>query len=276
MTTEQPLNHSTELQLQTFFSTFASANGALLLLDYDGTLAPFRIDRFKARPWAGVRELIDAIQDPKGRALKTRVVFISGRPAAEIGPLLGAAKPVEVWGLHGAERLYPDGRRELEEPPVETRARLDDLRARLRHDSFGGLFEDKPNAAVMHWRGIAGSRAQEIAHKTRVLFEPLARLEGLKLLEFESGLELRAGRDKGGTVEAILSEESANAAVAPVAFLGDDVTDEAAFVAVNASRRPHMTALVKRVQRSTAAEVWLRPPDELRKFLRGWITACQR
>jgi trehalose 6-phosphate phosphatase len=267
---------TTAAQVQDFFSRFAHATNALLLLDYDGTLAPFRVDRFKAHPWAGVRELLNRIQCPEAASLQTRIVFISGRPAAQIGPLLGLNKPIEVWGLHGAERLHEDGRRELDEPPAATRAKLDELRAQLRRDSFGGLFEDKPNAVVMHWRGAPAAAAKKIAAQTRMLFEPLTHLDGLKLLEFESGLELRAGRDKGGAVGAILAREGEDSVRNPVAFLGDDITDEAAFVAVNASTRPHITALVKRVRRKTAAAVWLQPPGDLRDFLRRWIAACAR
>jgi trehalose 6-phosphate phosphatase len=276
MKTEPELNLKTAPRVQEFFSTFSGAKSALLLLDYDGTLAPFRVDRFKARPWAGVRQLLNRIQEPSESSVPTRIVFISGRPASEIGPLLGLERPVEVWGLHGAEHLYADGRRELEEPPPATREKLNELRAQLRRDSFGGLFEDKPNAVVMHWRGASAIKTRQIAEKSRVLFEPLSHLEGLKLLEFESGLELRSGRDKGGAVEAILTDDAASGLSSPVAFLGDDITDEAAIVAVNASPRPHITALVKRVHRETAAAVWLQPPGQLRDFLRRWIAACKR
>jgi aryl-alcohol dehydrogenase-like predicted oxidoreductase len=45
-----------------FFAGFAGKFTPLLLLDYDGTLAPFRVDRFLARPWAGMRELLTRIQ----------------------------------------------------------------------------------------------------------------------------------------------------------------------------------------------------------------------
>ena len=276
MKTAPELSRGAADPVQEFFSTFAGAKRALLLLDYDGTLAPFRVDRFKAKPWAGIRELLNLVQKPHGPSLPTRIVFVSGRPAAEIGPLLGLSSPVEIWGLHGAERLYADGRRELEQPPASTGAKLSELRAQLRRDSFGGLFEDKPNAVVMHWRGASAGKAIQIAEKSRALFEPLAHLPGLKLLEFESGLELRSGRDKGGAVEAILTDAGEDAVHNPVAFLGDDITDEAAFVAVNASRRPHITALVKRSYRETAATVWLQPPGELRRFLRQWIAACSR
>jgi trehalose-phosphatase len=247
-------------KLEEFFHAFRGGGDPLLLMDYDGTLAPFKLDRFQARPWAGVRELLARIQ----RQGRTRMVVISGRPAAEIAPLLGLDPPLEVWGLHGAERLFPDGRRELERIPDEARQKLDELRAYLKKDSLGGLFEDKANGAVMHWRGASSHKAKLIEHRTRALFEPLARIQGLSLLEFEAGVELRAGRDKGGAVEAILAESGAGG---PVAFLGDDVTDEAGFRAVKGRG---LSVLVRREWRETAADVWLRPPEELKGFLEDW------
>ena len=80
------------------------------------------------------------------------------------------------------------------------------MRAQLTRDALGGLFEDKPNAAVMHWRGrSAGAGARNRTAERANSFEPLAKLDGLRLLEFEAGLELRAGRDKGGAVQAIIA-----------------------------------------------------------------------
>jgi trehalose 6-phosphate phosphatase len=257
-------------KLNSFFNRFAGASVSLLLLDFDGTLAPFRVDRFKARPWAGVRELLNRIQEQK----KTRIVLISGRPAGEIGPLLDLETAPEVWGLHGAERLYPDGRRVLETVSPEVRGRLDELSTRLRRDSFGGLFEEKPNAAVMHWRGAAPEKARQIEKRTRGLFEPLTLIDGLNLLEFEAGLELRAGRNKGGAVKAILSEISAGGPVNfPTAYLGDDFTDEIAFAALKGRG---LSVLVRREWRETVADVWLKPPGELREFLRLWIDSLEK
>lgn len=254
-------------KLEGFFGAFAGVATPILLLDYDGTLAPFRMDRFQARPWAGVRELLAAIQ----RQGRTRMVVITGRPAGEIAPLLGLDPPLEVWGLHGAERLYPDGRRELEQAAPAVQQRLDELRETLKRDSLGGLFEDKANGAVMHWRGASRKKAEQIKQRTRALFEPLARMGGLALLEFEAGLELRVGRNKGEAVEAILAEAGAGS---PIAFLGDDLSDEAAFRAVRRLGRHGMSALVRREWRETAAEIWLRPPVELKALLERWLQAA--
>jgi trehalose-phosphatase len=138
----------------------------------------------------------------------------------------------------------------------------------LRKDSLGGLFEDKANGAVMHWRGASPQKAKRIEARTRSLFEPLAKLDGLKLLDFEAGLELRAGRDKGEAVEAILDEMSATGqAPGPVAYLGDDLSDETAFCAL---KDRGLSALVRREWRKTDADIWLRPPAELRAFLTKW------
>lgn len=255
-------------KLDAFFGTLANGTNPLLLLDYDGTLAPFRLNRFEARPWVGVRELLTRIQ----KQSKTHMAVITGRPASEISPLLGLEPALEVWGLHGAEHLYPDGRRELEEAAPETQRKLDELRAMLRRESLGGRFEDKPNAVVMHWRGAAPGKARLIEKKTRQLFEPLAQMDGLGLLEFESGLELRVGRDKGGAINAILSEADADT---PVAFLGDDLTDESGFRAVRQAGNRGLSVLVREKRRETDADIWLRPPAELKGFLETWLKALQ-
>ena len=259
-----------------------------MLLDYDGTLAPFRVDRFQALPWAGVRDLLNQIQNQGC----TRIVVVTGRPAAEILPLLGVEPAPEVWGLHGAERLHPNGRRELEQISPEIRTKLDELAEKLKREStggpsgspfgspHGGLIEEKPNAIVMHWRGATPARARMIERQTRVLFEPLAQIEGLSLLEFEAGLELRAGRDKGEAVTAILEETAGpdpHHNACPAAFLGDDLTDEAAFRAIK-NYEDHgghgLGILVRNQPRPTAADLWLQPPGELRDFLKRWLCAC--
>jgi trehalose-phosphatase len=262
------LTPETTDRLDEFFAGFAAQGIPHLLLDYDGTLSAFRVDRFQSQPFAGVREALGQIQ----RAGRTRMAVITGRPAAEIGPMLALETPLEVWGLHGAERLYPDGRRVLEEAPAATAIKLEELRHHLRQDSLGGLFEDKANGVVMHWRGVSRRKAEQIEQRARALFEPLARLEGLALLDFESGVELRTGRNKGGAAEAILAETDNGG---PVAFLGDDLSDESAFRVVQRLGRRGLSAMVRKEWRQTAAELWLLPPTEVVYFLRRWADAVE-
>ncbi len=60
---------------------------------------------------------------------------------------------------------------------------------------------------------------------------------------------------------------------APITYLGDDLTDESAFQAVNEAKAPHLSVLMRRAPRKTEADVWLKPPKELREFLRLWLDA---
>ena len=51
-----------------FWDGLKSSRRWLLLLDYDGTLAPFHVDRMQATPYPGVVERLDPIFSlPNGR-----------------------------------------------------------------------------------------------------------------------------------------------------------------------------------------------------------------
>jgi trehalose-6-phosphatase len=101
------------------------------------------------------------------------------------------------------------------------------------------------------------------------LFRKAAKESGLLLLPFDGGLELRApGKNKGDAVAAILAKPDSRVAAA---YLGDDETDENAFRAIKGRG---IAILVRPEPRPTAADLWLRPPDELSRFLRDWLAAC--
>jgi trehalose 6-phosphate phosphatase len=58
----------------------------------------------------------------------------------------------------------------------------------------------------------------------------------------------------------------------PAAYLGDDATDERAFRAISGRG---LSVLVRPSWRQTAAELWLRPPEELLDFLNRWLEALR-
>jgi trehalose-phosphatase len=256
---------SIDAQLNYFLASVAIADQSALLLDFDGTLAPFRIDPSKVRPWAGVTKLLNDIQQT-GR---TRIAIISGRPARDVALQLGMPTPPEIWGLHGAERLLPDGRVEVDDLLPQQRTSLDAARRSLLATGlvvkFGLRLEEKRNAIAVHWRGKSEHSARMARQRISDVFSPFAEEVGMKLLQFDGGVELRAGRDKGGAVQLLLTEMQPDA---PVAFMGDDVTDEDAFRAL-AGRG--LSILARRDWRPSVAQLWLRPPIQLRAFLTAWF-----
>ena len=70
-------------------------------------------------------------------------------------------------------------------------------------------------------------------------------------------------------VSSILEEHGKNTVVA---YLGDDETDEDAFTALGDRG---LSVLVSQESRSTGADIWIRPPEELFAFLEGWIETCE-
>src|SRR5262245_59396406 len=96
-----------ETDLSEFFERLRRSRSSTLLLDYDGTLAPFRVDRDQARPYVGVLERLETPCQCSNA--NRRVIIIAGRRCREILPLLGDNLQIELWGEHGWERQLADG-----------------------------------------------------------------------------------------------------------------------------------------------------------------------
>lgn len=253
------------LQLQLLFERISTRSSSLLALDYDGTLAPFHVDRLAAVPYPGVTPLIQAIQ----AAGSTRLVLVSGRPVSEVRQLIGLDSAPEIWGSHGRERAWPDGRIELVEPTKEESAALKAVEVWIEDHKLSHLAERKAGSIAIHWRGLPAEETLVVSSAAQRAMRPIADRAEMSLLEFDGGIELRPLRpNKGSAVRVLLNEMPAGT---PFAYLGDDTTDEDAFAALRETDA--MTVLVRPEWRETEAKVWIQPPDELLEFLRRWLDA---
>jgi len=248
-----------------FFDQLCRARERVLLLDYDGTVAPFSVPRNRAFPYPTIPELLDCIMS----TCRTRVLLISGRSAREIPPLLGLNPHPEIWGTYGIERLQADGRYFVDHISDDTQHALAEADARLRDAGLAQAVEIKAGAIAVHWRGLNPPEMENAKSAAYRVLSPLALQSHLLLAEFDGGVELREPmRGKGDVVRSVLSEHSLDV---PVAYLGDDTTDEDAFRALNGRG---LTVLVRPKYRFTAAQTWIRPPEELEQFFTDWVRAC--
>ncbi len=199
-------------------------SGAVIALDYDGTLAPIVPHPPDAIPASGAVEVLRAL------ASRVRVLaLVTGRPAdvvVELAQLAGVPGLV-VLGQYGAQRWSGA---EVTTPPelpgvAQARAELPALIA-----GEGADLEDKGISLVVHTRRTvepAGAQ-QRLAGPVRELAEQV----GLEVHPGRFVLELRPpGYDKGGALLSLCDPQPD-----AVLFAGDDLGDLPAFDAVDGLR----------------------------------------
>ena len=247
-----------------FFDFLPQAERSALLIDYDGTLAPFTQQRDAALPYPGMLPLLDAIKQAG-----THVAIVSGRPASEVVRLLGSSD-FEVWGSHAFEHVVPGQEREVQMLEADTAEALFSLIAALESQGLGEHIERKPCGIAIHWRGETPTRQAEIDDIVVATWAATRFRAGLLLRVFDGGREIRvAAHNKRDAVRATLNELPNASAVA---YLGDDHTDEDAFQELG---QRGLSVLVRPEYRPTAAKFWLRPPVELTEFLSRWATSLE-
>jgi trehalose 6-phosphate phosphatase len=194
---------------------------AALFLDFDGTLTPFA----PTPDGVEVNPSLCALLREADRRLGGRLAVISGRTVADLDRLLDSAVPC-LAGVHGLQRRDLTGRlHEYERhPALEDAATVLEALAAAR---FGLIVERKGHSVAIHYRQTPEAREALAECAGR-----LAQASGLTIQDGDMVVELRTpGPDKGAAVKAFM-EHPPFAGAVPI-YIGDDLTDEAAFKAVS-------------------------------------------
>lgn len=191
-----------------------------LFLDFDGTLVDIAPEPGAVVVPCGLVPTLSALQQYLGGA----VAVVSGRPIREIDQYLGPLR-LPVAGVHGAERRAADGAVDLlPTHPLDAVERAASILA-ARYPQL--LVEHKDSSIAVHYRA-APELEQECLDAMQ---EAVERSPGLTLLRGKMVVEAKpGGATKGSAIEAFL-REGPFAGRLPV-FVGDDVTDEGGFAAV--------------------------------------------
>jgi len=205
----------------------AARGRLLLMLDYDGTLAPIVNDPAAAWPLDQARAALAALAARRDRI---DLAVISGRDLAELVRLLGLERGLYLVGVHGLELSDPDGRRELAagiEPALQELERVRRWLQERLPAGCGLAVEDKRLAVALHYRNADPAVAAPIVSD----FERYLAHQGELILKHGKKVAEAAprGADKGAAVRRLV--ERLGGAGQPVYF-GDDLTDEDAFRAL--------------------------------------------
>jgi trehalose 6-phosphate phosphatase len=191
-----------------------------LFLDFDGSLIDLAPEPRAITVPSGLVATLDALMEHLGGA----IAVVSGRPVSQIDEYL-APLVLPAAGVHGAERRSADGQAHLVETfslaHVEVAARA----LLLRHPEL--QIEHKRGSLALHYR----ARPELESVCVLAMESAVEQSPGLTLLRGKMVVEAKpGGAGKGRAIEAFMRERPF-AGRRPL-FVGDDVTDEPGFAAV--------------------------------------------
>ncbi|PYE53124.1 trehalose-phosphatase [Deinococcus yavapaiensis] len=221
----------------------------LIVLDYDGTLAPIAPTPEEAVPEAGAREAVAALLAGGRHLLRV----LSGRPSAQVRAFLGSPD-LPIVGLHGLE--WPG--EALPREHTRTVAKL----AAAVPDFPGRRLEDKGVTLAVHYRATPDDLAGDVQARLERLPVP----EGWTLLRGKRVVEFRpSGANKGTAVMRLARDAPDHLPV----YVGDDVTDEEAFEVL----ADVGGVTIKVGEGETRARHRVASPSDVVTLLRTWANA---
>ena len=268
---------------QRYDAIVSAAAGALVALDFDGTLAPIVDDPAAATIHPEAPATLVALA-----AQVRAVAVLTGRPVRQGVDLGGLDRVADalperarllVLGQYGHER-WDSRTREFEspEPPPGLAAFRAELPLILaRSEAEGAFLEEKGLAVGVHTRRLPDPA--EAFLRLEPALADAAERHGLTLEPGRQVLEVRAaGTDKGDAIRTLAEELRPSGIV----FAGDDLGDLPAFVAVAALRDGGLPGLLvcsaSQEQEGLAdlADVVVEGPDGVLTLLRGFATDAAR
>lgn len=226
-----------------------------VFLDYDGTLAPIAPRPELAHLPEPTRAVLRRL------AARGPVALLSGRGREDVAALVGLEE-LTYAGSHGFDVAGPTLRREVGEGIPE---RIEEAAARLlqRVEGIAGvLVEPKRFSVAVHFRLADDAdlpRLEAAVDAVQAEIPELRKVPGKKIFELRPAL----GWDKGHALLWLLDALHGETDTVPL-YLGDDVTDEDAFRAI---QDRGIGILVAEEPRETAAAYSLRDTEEVLAFL---------
>ncbi|BBM97831.1 trehalose 6-phosphate phosphatase [Marchantia polymorpha subsp. ruderalis] len=277
-------NHPSALEMFDELMEEAAGKQIVVFLDYDGTLSPIVEDPDRAYMSDLMRATVKEV------ATHFPTAIISGRGREKVYDFVQLAE-LYYAGSHGMDIMGPaegcngfkaTGTRAKDkkgnevvffQPASKFLPMMDEV-CKLLEDKAqsipGAKIEHNKYCVTIHFRRVKEECWGPLAEQVEIVLKSYPELQltlGRKVLEIRPAIEW----DKGKAVEFLLKSLGLEDVddVLPV-YLGDDRTDEDAFMALN-DRGKAFSILVSTVAKSTNALYSLRDPSEVMTFLQTLV-----
>ncbi|WP_433625475.1 trehalose-phosphatase [Halomicrococcus sp. NG-SE-24] len=212
------------------------ADGLLVLLDFDGSLAPIVEDPDAAALPDETREAVVDLRD----APNVQVGIVSGRQLADLRERVDV-DGVAYAGNHGLE-LWADGEEQVNPTARELREDVDAVVETVESelaDVDGAFVEDKGVTATVHYRRASEDAVPDVKDAVR---EAAVDVDDVRVTAGKSILELRpdVDWDKGRATDWLSDRFVPDDEEWLSLYLGDDRTDEDAFDVLTDADSPGM------------------------------------
>jgi trehalose 6-phosphate phosphatase len=247
----------------------AGTRRMVIFLDYDGTLTPI-----VTRPEdAHLSDRMRAVLTDLARS--STVAIVSGRDLADVRERVHLER-LYYAGSHGFEIAGPDGLSEVYGPAQTFLAALEQAEGMLR-DQLAGIagsqVERKQFAIAVHFRRVSEDDIDQVVAIVNAVHEAhpaLRKIGGKKVFDLRPNLNWHKGTALFWLLDVMGLDREA---VLPV-YIGDDVTDEDAFVAL---QDIGIGIIVRDGScRPTAARYALASTEAVHAFLVALITTYER
>ncbi len=262
------MNSSTQTQTQRHFlsappalSRIGHSRRLLLMLDFDGTLAPITTDPAKSYLSPEIKAYLSTIS----RMDWATIAVLSGRSLADVKKRIGL-KNIYYAGSHGLE-IYGPSLKFLHPEASHAKSHIEDLRTTIENklgSIHGAIIERKRFSFSFHYRLIKTRDTRRALNQLRSIIchspigEEVSIIKGKKVIEVVPRIDW----NKGAAVRYVIKHTGRR--VIPI-YLGDDVTDETAFEAL---RKVNGVAIRIGRSKRTAAPFYLRDQSQILSFLR--------
>lgn len=255
--TPQLITRTLSPKLQTMVhARYLQSSKRLLLLDYDGTLAPFTGDYTSSKAPKQLLSLLSRLAaDPSNT-----VVVVSGRSANDLDERFNGMA-LNLVAEHGAMTKLAGQENWRTLARAESRWKRQILPVLRKYASLTPLarVEEKPHSLVWHYRQSPPYYAQKNVVILKRVLKPILKTFGLALFQGNKILEIKDPTiNKGAAVKKWLGRDQTF-----ILCIGDDYTDEDMFTALPTSSytvkvRAGRTAARYRVANDTAVRELLK------------------
>ena len=245
-----------------------AASHVLLACDFDGTLSPIAERPEQASLPEETRNVLQALADLP----RYTVAIVSGRALSDVKSKVQIPE-LYYAGNHGMEIEGPNTKHI---DPVAARLRdtlkasIESLRLELA-DFDGAWVEDKGLTCSVHFRQVRAESQADLVDRVRDRLGPVVERDqivlmvGKKVIDIRPALSWDKGKALAFLIETLQNDRRDASSHALPIYIGDDVTDEDAFRAVNQHRG--LSVIVGSEDRPTEAGYRIPSPVQTAEFL---------